>query len=144
MSDIVWSYRDSDWAQDKDLVDYEVEARDGSIGKVDEMSTEVDGSWLVVDTGPWIFGKKRLIPAGAVAGIDHEGKLVIVNMSKDAIKAAPDHDSERWDAALRGRHEDHYRPYVEGSSDNPHHDEHVGDSRPRPDQSPGSTWGVKE
>lgn len=131
MSDTVWSYRDKDWVQDKDLVGYDVQAEDGSIGKIDEMSTEVSGSWLVVDTGWWILGKKRLIPAGAVAGIDHEDEKVIVNMSKAAIKAAPDYDSEEWDDALRGRHEEHYRS-------------HVGDSRPRPDQSPGSNWGPKD
>ena len=114
MSDIIWSYRNSEWIEDADLVGYDVEARDGRIGKIDEMSTEVDGSWLVVDTGFWIFGKRRLIPAGTVSGVDHENEVVIVNMSKAAIEAAPDYESDEWDAALQGRHADHYRDYVTG------------------------------
>ena len=36
MSDTVWSYRDTSWSQDSDLVGYDVEASDGSIGKIDE------------------------------------------------------------------------------------------------------------
>ena len=49
-----------------DLVGYDVEATDGHIGKIDEASNEAAGQYLVVDTGFWIFGKKRLIPAGVV------------------------------------------------------------------------------
>lgn len=52
MSDSVWSYRDSTWNQDRDLVGYNVEATDGSIGKIDEASNEAGSQWLVVDTGP--------------------------------------------------------------------------------------------
>ena len=48
------------------LVGYDVEATDGHIGKIDEASTETDRNYLVVDTGFWIFGKKRLVPAGVV------------------------------------------------------------------------------
>ena len=35
-----------------------MEATDGSIGKVDEATSEGGSSYIVVDTGPWIFGKK--------------------------------------------------------------------------------------
>ncbi|QBX55491.1 PRC-barrel domain containing protein [Nocardioides seonyuensis] len=117
MNDIIWSYRNSEWIEDADLVGYTVNAKDGPIGKIHEMSTDVGASWLVVDTGMWIFGKKRLIPAGTVAGVDHEKELVIVNMSKAAIEAAPDHDSDEWDAAIQGRHADHYREFIEGQDD---------------------------
>ena len=89
MSDTVWSYRDSDWSQDRDLVGYEVEADGGSIGKVDQASTDAAAQWLVVDTGFWIFGKKRVIPAGTVVGMDHESRRIVVSMTKDQVKAAP-------------------------------------------------------
>ena len=111
MSDTVWSYRDTSWSQDSDLVGYDVEATDGSIGKIDEASTEATSQWLVVDTGFWIFGKKRLIPAGAVTGVDHESQTVMVNMSKDAIKAAPDYEKDDWGDDSRARHADYYTPY---------------------------------
>ena len=62
----VWNYRETSWLEGGDLVGYSVEATDGSIGKIDEATNEVDAAHVVVDTGPWIFGKKRLIPAGAI------------------------------------------------------------------------------
>ena len=95
MSDTVWSYRDTTWSQDSDLVGYDVEASDGSIGKIDEASNEASGQWLVVDTGFWIFGKKRLIPAGVVTSVDHTDRRVHVSMTKDQIKEAPDYDDTR-------------------------------------------------
>ena len=47
---------------------YAVEARDGGIGKVDEATYDVGGGCIVVDTGPWIFGKKVMLPAGVIGG----------------------------------------------------------------------------
>ena len=49
-----------------DLTRFDVEATDGSIGHVDEASYDVGASYLVVDTGPWIFGKKVLLPASVI------------------------------------------------------------------------------
>ena len=112
MSDIVWSYRDSEWSQDRDLVGYEVEADGGKIGTVDEASNEAAAQWLVVDTGFWIFGKKRVIPAGTVVGMDHEARRIVVSMTKDQVKAAPDYDESEWaneDARLK--HAEYYTPY---------------------------------
>jgi hypothetical protein len=112
VNDIVWSYRDSTWSEDQDLVGYEVEAEGGSIGKVDEASTDTAAQWLVVDTGFWIFGKKRVIPAGVVVGMDHDGRRVIIGMSKDQVKAAPDYGDADWaqeDARLK--HAEYYTPY---------------------------------
>jgi hypothetical protein len=75
-----------------DLSDFRVEALDGSIGKIDETTYEIGGSYLVVDTGPWIFGRKVMIPAGVVRGIDETGEIVFVNRTKDQIKSAPEFD----------------------------------------------------
>ena len=47
-----------------EIAGYSVEAIDGGIGKVDEATYDVGSSYIVVDTGPWIFGKKVLLPAG--------------------------------------------------------------------------------
>ncbi len=46
-------------------------------------------SYLVVDTGPWIFGKKVLLPASVIQRIDLDDKKVYVRLTKDQIKAAP-------------------------------------------------------
>ncbi len=106
-----WSYRDSTWVQTGGLVGYDVEAADGSIGKVDDATDDVSGSYLVVDVGFWIFGKQRLIPAGAVTGVDHPSKTVRVSMTKAQIKDAPDYDRDSWSAESRTAHEDYYFPF---------------------------------
>jgi hypothetical protein len=59
-----------------ELAGYGVEAADGHIGKIDEATYEVGASYLVVDTGFWIFGKKRMIPAGVITRIDHDDRQV--------------------------------------------------------------------
>ncbi len=91
----MWTYRDTAIGT-TDLTGYEVEATDGGIGKVDEATNEVGGSYIVVDTGPWIFGKKVLIPAGVVDRVDTEDEKVYVNRSKDEIKNAPEFDESRY------------------------------------------------
>jgi hypothetical protein len=79
-----------------DLSGFKVEARDGDIGKVDEATTEAGGSFLVVDTGPWIFGKKVMIPAGVVRDVDLDAEQVFVDLTKDQIKNAPEFDEDLY------------------------------------------------
>jgi hypothetical protein len=107
----MWDYRDSAWTDGYDLDGYDVEATDGSIGNVDRATNDVSNAYVVVDTGFWIFGKKRLIPAGAVTSVVHEDKKVHVAMTKDQIKNAPDYDDDTWNDEARTRHGDYYGPY---------------------------------
>ena len=46
----------------------------------------------MVDTGPWIFGKKVMLPAGVIKSVDHAKENVFVNLTKDEIKNAPELD----------------------------------------------------
>lgn len=111
MSD-TWNYRESTWSEG-DVVGYDVHAVDGSIGTVAEATSDTDRAHIVVDTGFWIFGKKRLIPAGAVIKVDHDARTVTVSLSKDQVKAAPDYDLDQdLDEAERERHSDHYGPFA--------------------------------
>ena len=97
----IWTYRETMWAQ-RDLSGYKVEARDGSIGKVDEASNDVGSAFIIVDTGPWILGKKVMIPAGALREIDPDTETVFVDRTKDEIKNAPEYDADRFlDEAYR-------------------------------------------
>jgi hypothetical protein len=77
-----------------DLTGFDVEAADGSIGKIDEATYDTSASYVVVDTGFWIFGKKRLIPAGVVERVDADDRKVYVRMTKEQIKDAPDYDPD--------------------------------------------------
>jgi hypothetical protein len=64
----------------------------------------------VVDTGFWIFGKKRMNPAGVLTRIDHDDRNVYVTLTKDQIKQAPDFDEARREQeAYRSELADHYR-----------------------------------
>lgn len=89
----MWTYRgEVEAVEDVDLTGHEVEATDGEVGKIVEAAYELGASWLVVDTGPWIFGKKVLLPAATVTSIDPEGRKVHVDRSREEIKNAPEHD----------------------------------------------------
>jgi hypothetical protein len=91
----LWTYRDTILGT-ADLTGYKVEAIDGSIGKIDEASNDVGASYIVVDTGPWIFGKKVLLPAGVVDRVDTADEIVYVDRTKDEIKNAPEFDEARY------------------------------------------------
>ena len=91
----IWAYRDPTFTT-SDFTGYSVEALDGGIGKIDEATSEVGASYLVVDTGPWIFGKKVLLPAGVIDRIDVDERKIYVQRTKDEIKNAPEFDEERF------------------------------------------------
>jgi hypothetical protein len=93
----VWTYREPsklgyDPAGARDLSGFGVEALDGSIGKIDQANNELGQAFVIVDTGPWIFGKKVMLPAGVVERIDEADEKVWVNRTKDQIKSAPEYD----------------------------------------------------
>jgi hypothetical protein len=88
----IWTYKANEPIEDLDLTHYSVEAADGTVGKVTEYSNELGSSWLVVDTGPWIVGKKVLLPAGTITEIDPDAQKIFVDRSRDEIKDSPEHD----------------------------------------------------
>ncbi len=113
----VWIYRQTTWTQ-TDLSGFSVEAIDGSIGKIDEASNEVSGSFIVVDTGPWIFGKKVMLPAGVIRDVDLDAQTVFVNRTKDQIKSAPEFDESTYrDDTYRDRLGSYYGPGGAGYQD---------------------------
>jgi len=74
---------------------YHIEATDGRIGKVDDLYFD-DDSWtvryFVVETGPWLFGKKVLLSPASVTGTDSEGKTVRVSLTREQVKGSPSVD----------------------------------------------------
>jgi hypothetical protein len=89
----IWTYREDvgfDPTAGHDIVGFDVEAEDGSIGSVDEATYDVGSSYVVVDTGPWIFGKKVMLPAGVIERVDADEEKVFVSRTKDEIKSAPE------------------------------------------------------
>jgi len=92
MTSNVWSYGGADDWSTMNLVGYKVHATDGDIGKVDETSNEVGAGYIVVDTGPWIFGRKVMLPAGLISSVDRTNEEVFVDRTKDQIKDSPELD----------------------------------------------------
>ena len=108
----LWTYRQPFTAAD--LIGFKVEAVDGSIGKVDEATYDAGSAYTVVDTGPWIFGKKVMLPAGTIQTIDWDEKKVSVDRTKDEIKNAPEFDPDMYQETvyrdkLGGYYESFYR-----------------------------------
>jgi hypothetical protein len=79
-------------------IGYKVEATDGHIGTIDRHSGSVGREFMVVDTGPWIFGRHVVVAASVVARVDDERETVHLSVSRDEVKDSPDFES--------GRHED--------------------------------------
>jgi hypothetical protein len=105
-------------APNVDVTGFSVEASDGSIGKVDEATNEASGSFIVVDTGPWIFGKKVMLPAGVIRDIDPDTETVFVHLMKDEIKNAPEFDETSYrDQSYRDELGRYYSDRGTGSSD---------------------------
>ncbi len=84
----LWGYRERAFAAA--LRGYDVTALDGRIGTVDEATGENHGAYVVVDTGPWIFRKKAMLPASVIDRVDNEARTVYVNRTKEEIKNAPE------------------------------------------------------
>ncbi|MEU4807174.1 PRC-barrel domain containing protein [Actinosynnema sp. NPDC023587] len=112
-----WAWRDPAWligrdtafdraresagdgeSRDTDLVGYHVEATDGGIGKVDGDNGRTPDGCLLIDTGPWIFGRTVVLPVGIVRHVDHDERTIHVDRTKDQIKAAPEYDPDSFDS----------------------------------------------
>ena len=109
-----WTYRrDARVSADRaDLAGYGVEATDGSIGTVENATYEVGSSHVLVDTGPWIFGGRLMLPAGIVSRVDRDARKVYVDRAKDEIKGAPIFDQETsTDSQYRARLGDYYSKF---------------------------------
>jgi hypothetical protein len=105
----LWNYDPTMTFPDTELVGFDVEATDGSIGKVDQASRDVDDAWVIVDTGFWIFGTRRVLPARLIRQINPGLQKVFLSVSTEQVKDAPDVDPD-WttDPASRARVGDYY------------------------------------
>jgi hypothetical protein len=93
-----------------DLRGFAAEGRDGTVGKVDDASyDESQRSYLVIDTGPALFGKKVFLPTGVITQVDLGGKAVHADVTTEDVKNAPEYDPDRrLDDDLRAQVTSHY------------------------------------
>jgi hypothetical protein len=91
----MWGYPD-EAAVDRDLTGWSIEAEDGGIGKVARANNGAGASWLIVDTGPWIFGKKGHAARRCDRPDKQRKRGSSVNRTKEEIKNAPEFDEGRY------------------------------------------------
>jgi hypothetical protein len=77
---------------ERDVVGYEIQARDGAIGRVDDFLVDDRAwtiRWLVVDTGKWLPGKHVLVAPEWVEDVAWAERAVRVGLSRAQIEGAP-------------------------------------------------------
>lgn len=78
-----------------DLTGFEVEARDGAIGRVDGATSEVDVSYIVVDAAL----QRVLLPAGFVTDVDPKTRTVTLSCTMAEVRGAPRFEGQQGLAA---------------------------------------------
>ncbi|MFN2312044.1 MAG: PRC-barrel domain-containing protein [Spirochaetia bacterium] len=77
---------------------YKLQATDGEIGHVEDLYFDEERwgvRYLVVRTGPWLFGRSVLITPLAITGVYPDSKCVAVSLTKEQVKNSPDTDTDR-------------------------------------------------
>ena len=77
---------------------YELAARDGSIGEVEDFLVD-DADWrirfLVVDTRKWLPGRKVVVAPQWIKSVRWEHRDVAVDLSRDDIEQSPPYDPRK-------------------------------------------------
>ena len=105
--DCVWAYRESTWTLDRDLLGYAVHVSDSCIGHVLRVENGPLGAYIVVDASA-VRDTPTLVPAGLVAALDHDRRLVQLSLTEDQVRRAPRHDSDEWNDTIRAQLTDYY------------------------------------
>lgn len=95
----------------KDLKGYRIDAVDGEMGSVRDVLFD-DQDWgvryLVVATGPWLFGRRVLVGWRSFGTLDRKHRLFFVPLERDQVKRAPSIDT---DAPVSRRYEKELSEY---------------------------------
>lgn len=82
----------------KNIEGAELHARDGVIGSVKDFYFD-DEHWhvryMVVDTGPWLTGRKVLISSAALSPEPGNRKYLSVDLTKEQVRNSPDVDTAK-------------------------------------------------
>jgi len=91
---------------------YHIEATDGDIGHVEDFIID-DETWeiryMVVDTRNWWPGKKVLIAPQWIDRVSWDDSKVYVNLSREAIKNAPEYRPNAFNREYEEKLYDHYK-----------------------------------
>ncbi len=87
----IWTSRPAVTRLNDDMAWYDVEGRDGKIGKVARVTYEQ--TCLILSTSR-LFGKKYVIPASAVVEVDTDKQTLFVDLSKEEVERSPEYDDD--------------------------------------------------
>ena len=89
------SEEDTHLRSSEEVMGYDIQATDDSIGHVEDFIFE-DDTWIirymVVDTRNWLPGKKVLVSPEWIKRVDWAKSKVFVNMDRETIKNGPEYD----------------------------------------------------
>jgi sporulation protein YlmC with PRC-barrel domain len=80
-----------------EIIGYTIGASDGRLGKVTDFLFEDDTSlvrWLVIDTGPWLSGRKVLLPPSVLGQFSGIGDQFSVRLTMQQVKDSPGVDTD--------------------------------------------------
>ncbi|RAG80897.1 PRC-barrel domain containing protein [Streptacidiphilus pinicola] len=80
------------------LTTYTVHAEDGRLGTVLRTVDEPGTGLLLVNTGPWIFGRLLAVPAGLIAEVDRDAETLRVAGTRKHLRRAPEYLADTPDA----------------------------------------------
>src|SRR5919108_2205670 len=82
-----------------DVVGYDVEDLDGTIGEVDRSTEELVPRFITVDTESALPAKLVTLPAAVIERIDHEARKIYVDRRHEEIENAPQSSDDETDGA---------------------------------------------
>jgi len=81
-----------------DLHGFTVSATTDEIGSIDDFYFD-DRTWdiryVIVDTGPWIFGRRVLLVPSAIQSINWTDRVLSIQLTKEQIENSPPIDAEK-------------------------------------------------
>jgi len=82
----------------KQICGHKLAASDGPIGHVKDFYFD-DKTWairyLVADTGNWLSGRQVLLAPHSFGHLDHDGKILKINLTRRQIENSPSIDTDR-------------------------------------------------
>jgi uncharacterized protein YrrD len=95
----------------KQIRGHKLAASDGAIGHVQDFYFD-DKTWairyLVADTGTWLTGRQVLLSPHVFGRLDHAGKILTVNLTRQQIENSPSIDTHR---PVSRQYEENYYNY---------------------------------
>lgn len=105
MSDSTWDFPAGTVCHDRSLKGYRAETTDGAAGEVSWCDYAPGESYLVVTRHPHLGGRNHVVPAGAVASVDHAQRVVRLDITQGELDSLPPVDEPAteidWDYVNR-------------------------------------------